>query len=132
MKKIITLALLLAFMIPTISLAYSVSGSRSYSVPSRSYTPSYHSSYTPSYSAPRSYSVSTRSYTAPTPIKTVTPTVSSPTTYAVVPHSVTTQTSPAYQTSYNPFNGNFFLWYWIFGANHYSRNTTTHATTTSN
>jgi hypothetical protein len=40
--------------------------------------------------------------------------------------------SPSTGASFNPFSGNFFLWYWLFGGqtSHTQNSTTTVATTT--
>lgn len=145
-------AIAIALMLPVSVFAYSVSGGgRGYSIPTRTYTPSYH----PSYSPPRVYTPAP----APVPTRVVTP----PKTYTgpdgrtykpvqppppkepLVGMESHTYSAPApvivnHYQYYNPVSSDWFLWYWLFARpqNTITKETTiviatsTYATSTTN
>lgn len=96
--------------------AYTVSGgSRSYSAPSRSYSAPARS-YSATASATRTYTAPARSYTPVTAVTTPKPPVAATARAANAPLAAKVYSAaPTYQVSYfNPFGGNFFLWYLLF------------------
>ncbi len=135
MKKLFAV-FLAATLLPLTTFAYSVSGGyHSYSVPIRSYTPSYHYTapsyhYTPPPPPVRTYTVPTRTYT-----QTVnTPTKAGTNTYIPTTRTVYVPSSPVVYYNYqywNPFGGNWFLWYWLFSSNNHNVTNNYAATSTS-
>lgn len=129
--------LFLSLIIPSTALAYSYSSSaRSFSVPRRSFstyrapvssfthTPTYRPTYTPTV---RTIATPVRSQ----PSTIVTPAQVDAGIRTMGISNVARQASTVSNTSWNPFNGNFFLWYMLFGgANRINQNnsTTTNAT----